>query len=335
MTRVFLSAALVLSITSWTIAQSDSGPKPPAKPGAAQPGDPAGQRGPRRDRQRFSTPERRRESAIERMVDRATEMYDLDDAQKISVKQEFETLQAQRRTSMGPEADEFDQLRTKMTEIMDKARESSKGTPPDRETMRKMRDDPELKKIRERMRAIDEKYPFNWDDALKRIESLLPPEQAAKGRALREERDDSGRDARSPDRFPRFRREDSERRKRDRAGRNRNRTGNSSPDAAAGDKAAEIKPVAPRPLHPWEVYVHQFIAEHKLTDVQSNSAMAILKDMRQRAEQVEKHVADKPAATTQSSADEIKKRTDAIFEELKQRLDALLTAEQRTPAKKP
>lgn len=343
MTRVLLSLSVCLSLTASLIGQDKTDP-PPATNGGDKAAQPAGgakkntqqppTRIPREQRARAAlrSPEERQNERLDRMMDRATEMYQLDDSQKITARNEIKTMQDQRRAAMGPEADEYDQLQKKQAEIFSKAGPDEPTTQSSRETIRTLRTNPELRQIRKRMQEIDQKYPFNWDEAIKRIEATLPPEQAAKGHALWEQR--RGGDRNSADRFPRFPREEADRenRRREREQRMAERNGKTPAPTESGPTPQNVKV---RELHPWEIYVKKFISDHQLTDAQSNSAMAILKDMRQRAEQVDKHLRSQPHATTQSVDAEFKKQSDAIFDEMKQRLDGLLTAAQRAQTSKP
>ena len=242
---------------------------------------------------------------------------------------------------MGPEADEYDQLQLRQAEIFSRMEsQEPTTTQASMDARRALRKDPELRKVRDRMEEIDKKHPFSWDEAIKRIEATLPPEQAAKGHALWEQSRIGDRN--SPDRFPRFRREEADRenRRRERELRmaERNGAGPQPQGQAQAERPGNSGPTPP-PMHAASCtpgrYTRQFVKDHELTDVQSNAANAILKDMRQRAEQVDKHLRAQPHATTQSVNEESKKQTDAIFEEMKQRLDGLLTAEQGAAKAKP
>jgi len=94
-------------------------------------------------------------------------------------------------------------------------------------------------------------------------------------------------------------------------------------------------------LHPWEKYVQDFNARHELTAAQAASSQSILKDVRRRAQLVEKR-----NATSLAEAERMRDRTlrlqrlaelnkpvDQLFEELKKRLNGLLTAAQRNKTK--
>src|SRR5438105_14381072 len=48
-------------------------------------------------------------------------------------------------------------------------------------------DDPKFRDIMDRMQQIQQRHPIDWEDGLKRIEAMLPPEQAAAGRTRREQ----------------------------------------------------------------------------------------------------------------------------------------------------
>lgn len=333
----------------------------------------------RRERwQRFrgASSEERRQMRSERMVEMATRTYELDETQKELVRSELELIGVERRVAMGDQAEEYDKLREEMSKFwqqrQEQAGERAGGRGDRREFWRGLRDDPEFSKLRSRMREIDQKYPFSWRDSLKRVESLLPEEQAAKGRARLDER------------FQRFGRSRQDRRDRraDREQRSVERTlreaetamreagspeqretaqrlladartkiaeRSLSEDARrslqerveAAERTATEKNPKPRSLGPWEKYVQGFIGNHALTPAQQTAAMAILKDMQARRAQIERVYAPRIAAAEQlkdpkarkQRLAELNKPTEKLFEELKTRLDRLLTASQRKEVK--
>ena len=130
------------------------------------------------------------------------------------------------------------------------------------------------------------------------------------------------------------------------------RPANASPqppvDQSKGAKpavAGPAKPVSPpptrsepaRPLNDWERYVLEFIERYDLSETQKNSAMAILRDMTNRALQIQKSNEDRMKAAekmtdARAKADRIKELNapiDGLFDRMKARLDNLLTAAQR------
>lgn len=306
------------------------------------------ERGPREDRanrprrdgerrgnwERFqnATPQERQQLRLDQMVQQAARLYDLDDAQKEVVRSQIEMMQAERRAKMGPEAEEYDQLRAKMFDHWRLARENAGDRARDPKYWEEVRLDPKMQEIRKRVRELESKYPFNFDEQLKRIETLLPADQVAKGRerwAARERRgDEGGRDLR--------RRTERERRSR---GDQVARGDNAPATVAPGNPLPPPKVVAPPP-HPWEVHTRRFIEQHQLTEAQSAAAMGVLKDMRQRAEQIEQLTASRVAAVADAAGkkkleEESKQQVESLYGELKQRLESLLTAAQRSAGAKP
>ncbi len=301
----------------------------------------------RRERQerwqsyREATPEQRVQMRSERWVGIATRVYDLDETQQQAVRLEVQAMETERRAVMGADADRYDALRDKMFEFWGRRSETEgDGANRDdegrRDRWRRMREDPAWRELREEMRTIEEKYPFNFETAAARVEALLPPDQAERGRERRQERM-SRWERRGDDR-----RRDGDRRDRDRPPRPEDRR----QDAAATNPNSSAPPVAVQPasavapaLHPWEVHVRSFIEEHQLSEAQSTAAMALLKELRTRASQIELAQADRiheaerlpdPAARKKRLA-ELRQPVDDLYKELQRRLDGLLTASQRAP----
>lgn len=305
------------------------------------------------ERYRNASPQERRQLRVDRMVDMTARMYELDDAQRVMVRNEIVAMQAERRLAMGADADTYDQLREQMFEFWQRRRAEDGDSDGDRRSRRRrwreLRDDPEFQTLRAKLRRIEEKYPMDWEAAAQRVEALLPPDQAARGRERREER------------FSRWRRRREERDRRsearDRTEADLSRGGaasdsqpsadGSSPAAIAQAGAADRRqtPVASNaasmqvpPVHPWEAYVREFIAKHDLDGAQTNSAYAILKDARTRAAQIEAATATKraeaekirDAAEREKRLAELNRPIDSLFDELRQRLDGLLRAAQRS-----
>jgi hypothetical protein len=203
-----------------------------------------------------------------------------------------------------------------------------------------MMQDPEVRKMRQRLVELEQKHQIDWDDASHRIEALLPAEQAQKGRQRLEEQS--------------AKRDERQQRWRQRLDDGRNQTGVpsvteqpvdgtdrvSSESAVPAIAQAAGKPAAPAPLHPWEAYVRSFIAEHNFFPSQQASAMAVLKDVRSRAGQIEISLRDKIAAAEKIPDEaarskrltELHEPVERLFVEIKTRLDGLLTAAQRTPS---
>ena len=290
------------------------------------------ERRPRRERMNRlegATPAQRRQFQIDRWVDRADRLYELDDDQRSIVRIEIENIQRERREAMGPEAEEYDRLREQMFQYWRPTPGSDDGQRGDRETRRerrrRMMEDPRVRQVRRRLQELERKYPVEWEKAMHRVEALLPAEQVHRGREKIEERM-----ARRADREERRRRSDSP----------PDDTMPAPPSAEpspATDTTVERKSSAQAPTHPWEAYVLKFAAEHDLTAAQQAAAQAILKDVRTRAAQLELTLRDKisaaeqlpdPAARARRLA-ELQQPSEQLFAELKTRLDGLLTAAQR------
>ncbi len=305
----------------------------------------------RRDRERFlrATPEERRQMRMERWVEMTARNYDLNETEKATVRKEMEAIAAERRAQMGADAEEYDKLHDRMMEFF--ARQPATDGPPDREAWRRVWEDPEFQEVGRRIRELDQKYPFDFMAAVQRVEKVIPPDKVAIGRARWEEqrnRWEQGRNRRD--------REGGDRDRGPRGERRRNRPGRDGGEnpldaaaraeaerqAEARRRAAEETPASPpRTMHPWEKYVADFIARYEMTEAQSTAAMAILKDVLKRAEQIEQANAPKIAAeqkakgpaAAEALAKELNKPLDKLFEELKGRLDGLLTAQQRAKSK--
>lgn len=313
----------------------------------------------RREQMRNATPEERVQMRLDRMVNMTARLYELDDSQTEQVRAEIVRMQAEREAAMGPDAAEYNRLRSEMAEYWARQDRTPAGAIDEsgesrRERWRNLRDDPEFRRIRDGLRAIEEKYPFDFDTAARRVEALLPVEQAEKGRERREQQrngwrvrrdDEAGRDGQRRRRF-----EERQQRRETRSQQTIDpRLRSDVPAAAVEQPALEqaaaapqaVQPApAPRALHPWEEYVRRFISQHELTAAQTTSAMAIFRDVRTRAAQIEAAQADHrtqaaqiPDVTArQNRLKELDAPIEQLFTELKQRLDGLLTAAQRQKA---
>jgi hypothetical protein len=254
------------------------------------------------DRLRIVPPEQRDQAFKDRIVELAARNYQLDDLQKSLVRAEIDRLHAERVASMGAEALEYDALRKEMNELWVSLARDQAGLPRNRRAhLREMRQNERFREVNERLRVLDAKYPFNWNTAMERVESALPPEVVAQGRERREKR----RNFRTVTRAPA-----------------------SQPAAAepvkSGEATAEQEPTAATvSLHEWEIYTRQFVTDYALTTAQENAALSILKDVMDRAGQMEMAHPDRVDATHRE-----------LFDELRKRLDALLTAVQRAAGRR-
>jgi len=318
-------------------------PGPPGGPGGRFGGGTEEERGQwreRMERYRNASPAERANLRLDGMVEMTARNYELDETEKATVRREMETMQAERRALMGPDADEQDRLREKMFEFWNRPREGGNNED-GRPDWRGMRDNPEFRELQEKLRALDEKYPFDWQASVARVEKVLPPEKVAKGRARMEERRNQWQN-RERDRDRDAGRGRDRDRGRDRRGDrgergDRRRRGESGGAASTPPSTPAVEPARVEALvkttkatHPWEEYVLGFSAKYKLDAAQVASAQAVLKDSLTRGSKLESDEAARlGAAAGQKRSPELTAALDQIFKELKGRLDALLTAEQR------
>lgn len=308
----------------------------------------------RRERMRNASPEERSQMRIERRLRMTTRTYDLDESQQAMVRSELQAMQAERRTLMGADADEYDRLQRQMYDFWSRRSEVDGGADGDRRGgWRQMRQDPEFVKLREQMGKINEKYPRDWQASVKRLERLLPEEQAKKGRENwqrqrqrwqeRSGENRRGRRDRRRGREPNDAREATGRRPAgsplegaQKAAEQQRKSEEAAQKQLAEKTAAELREQA-LALHPWEEHLQKFIEFHGLTTAQANAGKAILKDVLRRAIQIQKTNASEAAAAermTDPAAKkallaELKKPVDELFGEFKSRLDSLLTRSQR------
>lgn len=290
----------------------------------------------RMERYRNATPAERASLRMEGMVEMTARNYELDETEKATVRREMETMQAERRAAMGPDADEYDRLREKMFDYWNRPNERGNAEGGERPDWRRMRENPEFRELQEKIRNLDEKYPFDWQASIARVEKVIPADKVAKGRARWEERRsqwenrdrDRGRDGDRDGRRGRGDRgERGERRRRLESG-GSNDSRNPPPAAAERPRLEAINKTS-KASHPWEEYVTSFSARYKLDSAQIASAQSILKDSMARGSKLEQEDAARNAGSGKKSA-ELTAALDQIFKELKGRCDALLTAEQRT-----
>lgn len=294
------------------------------------------------DRYNNATPAERSQMRVDRLVEMTARTYELDESQKVMVRQEILQMQAERRVAMGADAEELDKLREKMGQFWRSQQDAGGGdadSRPRRDRRREIRSNPELREIRDKMRALEDKYPIDWDAAAKRVEALLPPEQAEKGRARRAEREARWQDRRgNRDRRRGEARSNVNGRVAGDSIRNQSITQAEQRVPPATEQAQSGNGTAPvAAIHPWESYTNEFISHHGLTPAQTNSAKAILHDLMQRSAQFESSISDR-LAEAEKIVDAVsrKKRiadltapNERLFDELKTRLDGLLTAAQR------
>lgn len=298
----------------------------------------------RPDRSVAATPQQQDQTRMDRLVEEAARTYRLDEMQKARVRAEIIAMHAERRAAMGPQAAEYDRLREEIARLWKGSPGDGTAEDPPRRRFQEVRSDRRFLEIRKRMAEIDRKYPFDWGTAIQRVEALLPPEQVEKGHALQEQRA-TARAAARERRLERQASPSADPLAPGSAGAPmRLESGPPTPPPTDSERLAAnaSKPEpAEQPIHPWERYTRKFIADRALTDVQANSALSILKDLRTRAEQIERSNADRMTAARQipdiAARDkriaELTRPIDPLFDELKRRLDSLLTAAQRVKTK--
>lgn len=317
-----------------------------------------------------ATPEEREKMRSERMVDMTARNYDLTDEQKTLVRTEMERMRDERKMLMGADYDRYEKLREQQFQYWQNRGQDGRGRGgPRGQDWERMRNDPEFQKLRTEMRELETKYPFDWQASMTRIESLLPPEQAAKGR----------------ERFEQRRSRFDERRQRVEAEIQQdmlNLMRETEQAMAGGDKARvtelldkaskqldsswvseDVKlqlrqrieaarqqagvnnptvDVPEAPEHPWEKQVREFGAKHQLSASQQSASAGILKDVLDRASRYEAGITSKVAAAKElpdakereAKLKELNAPLVKLQEELSIRLDGLLTAEQRKRAGK-
>lgn len=292
--------------------------------------------------------------AFERMEDRIIRTYELDDAQAAKARGELKATWEAHQAAMGPAYDELLRLRRASADhVMANVKRvmaqfqrlrnyyaaldsrnpkelmAELENDPLMQPLLKLRDDPMLDDpvlldLKERMRAIDRKYPFDWNKALEKIERSLPKEKAAKGRKrLMEE---------VPHRF---------------TGRStKSKPEKLDPEQVRRNRAAvraAIKNAVPADIwvHPWKRHVRRFIKEHNLTEPQAVAAMSILDELRDKAAGIEQAIAFEVSMVRDPSDEKEMLQSVKAYEqdihqlrrELDARLDSLLTTSQRQSAK--
>lgn len=349
-----LTAIPVFAQTAGREPSGDNQPERPRQRGRDRGGDERrGDRGGFRDRMqrmRDATPEQLRQMRIDGWVDMLTRTYDLSDQQRAQVKAEVTKIGDEYRASLGKDAEEMDKLDKEMRDYWRQQAESranadgpdANGENADRGARRRGRgprgnpmDDPKFRELAERMRGLREQHPIDWQGGIDRIESLLPAEQAAKGRERREQwmnqRQNRGNPGNDPELGPTRR---GGRRNRDNA---RADASSNGPLAGGARSQSPVLAAPTAPPHPWDVYTNQFIARLQLTASQATSAHAIVKELKDREVAVRRSQTDARAAAekivdSQAKAKKLQEMdapVDALFAELKTRLEGLLTAAQR------
>jgi hypothetical protein len=248
---------------------------------------------------RDATPEQRREMRLDWMVSMLTRTYELSEEQQTAARQELRQLTEQYREDLGPKATDMDQVRDQMRAYWIKrmeAREAGRELP-------RPSEDPEFQELRSKFRDLMRDNPFDWPTALQRVERMLPPEQAARGRQKREEwlsRQDQTLDA-------------------------------------WRERTLAEQEAQPPDAGQFEQYTRDFISRYALDGAQTRAAQTILSDLVERERllrrtqaEVREDVGSLPdAAARAERAKTLDEPLVELFQELKRRLDSLLTEKQR------
>jgi hypothetical protein len=295
-------------------------PEPPHK--CASPGDCLAHDGSRKDlpcekrsdrwqRYQNATPAEREQMRArwrEPMRDRILRIYEIEASQEKMIREEIDAIYASHCASMGAAFEEAERLDKAMSDyavVFTKGlREGDDSVESEEAILRRLQDDLKYRALLERRRVIEGACQIDWNEALKRIEKLLPEAQVRVGR----ERLAIG----LPHRCCKLWDEDAterERKERDRV----------------------------KAIHPWEAHVQRFIERYKLNAGQIGAARSILREVREEAARVDRNRFDELArihrrgdtAALRAHVEELELRTDDLFDQLNMRLDALLTTSQR------
>jgi len=254
-----------------------------------------------------ASPEERRKMRLDWTMSMLTRTYDLAEDQQKEVRTEVEKMSKEYYDSLGDDAAEMEKLREGMSNFWRQRMEASENAEEDRNS--RPWDNPEFQKLRDQMRVMSEKHPFDWEASVERVEKLLPAEQAAKGRKRREEW--------------MKRREEWRKQRRERRGQSGPGEGQEAlPDTTTDDA--------------WEAYTAEFLKKYKCDNAQVTSANAILKDIKDRAQIIRRSQEDVRNELRSVSDPQLRQRQNStldkplqdLFAELKKRLTGLLTAKQ-------
>lgn len=108
--------------------------------------------------------------------------YNLDATQSGLVRSKVESIAAERRQQMGPLAIEHDTLAEEASEIWWRYREANEQADDSPNRAGSFKDDPRYRQLRQRLIEIETQFPVDWDAAIDEVESVLPPQQASRGR---------------------------------------------------------------------------------------------------------------------------------------------------------
>lgn len=277
-----------------------------------------GRRSGRRGGPREMAPERRQEMydhVAERHLAHCTEFYELTTDQQEAVRARLDELKVEQQKYAEPIREEMRELRYEMIELYRNRQDDGEEVDEARRT-----------EIRDRMRAIWEGSPLmNSDRAAKAIESLLPPEQVAKGRQRRAEHDRE-----------REQRSEQWRQRRGERGRDGDRDGREgSRRSRRGD--------------PWDRHVQEFTERYQLDSAQQQTAQSILRELKQERDAYRELHREEFEAVRQiednrkrwDAAGKLNEPLDQLYEQLQARLmktptvAQLKMVEQSSPTSRP
>lgn len=250
------------------------------------------------------------------MTDKILDAYEITDAQRVACVQVVDEYIANRRRVMANHLDEIRGLHRatidRIREYVDAAGHARDGAPDAWNRMPGADDDPVLQELGERLQRLREMYPNDWGEFADRVEDVLPPEQARRGRE------------RLAEQFP-FALASSHGAK---LASNGSETGNDS---------SVLPQAKDKDLDTWSGYLRQWTERYAPTPGQLTAAASVLMEVRARSVQLDSAVFGESAPDRTTGDQELTQRRrevlqlelDDLFEQFRTRLDALLTTAQR------
>ncbi len=362
--------AIGLLATAKPSAFADDPPKQP--PAAAVSNDAADLATAARHRQlweqfRYLGPAERGDICVTPCVQELTELYELDATQTNLVRAEIETIASERRASMGSLGIEYNNLSNSAAEIWWNYRQAAIQ---DEESPRpSFKDDAAYQQSLARMSEIEAQFPIDWDGALTRVETLLPPNQASRGRvrvhisrierAARQAQIVARRGATASmqeaieaadavtvaneamrhvivqEALNHAAREvDANRMPPEIKKEIRSVIRNAQKKISDDQNAASTtnNPIA-RQFDRWEAHTRDFIMKYKLNASQQAAAISMMTELRDRAENLNRSIMIKTSkdarSVTLKDRQAIDARIERLFDQLNRRLESILTVEQR------
>ncbi len=242
----------------------------------------------------------------EPMRDRIIRIYEVDASERKMILEEVNAIYAEKATVF-EEAKRLDEAISNYTATFTKElrlEERNDAMKTEEAVLRRLLNDPKYQFLLDRRKEIERSCQIDWNDALKRIEKLLPKVQVQKGR--------DRLDIELPHRCCKLWIEDE----------------TTNIDEQRDDDET---------VHPWEAHVERFIERYRLNVGKIGAARSLLREIRQRASQVDRRRFKELAAAhslgdsvaLQAHIEEFELRIDDLFDELNMRLDALLLSSQR------